>query len=249
MRKFIRNILNKYNYDIVKLKWEYKFGTRTQENIEALRNEFLWLVKYDFKTIVDVGANEGQFSEKARTLFPNAAIYAFEPLPDSFQKLQTNFTGDNLFHGFKMGVGDNKSSQQIHLNESSASSSLLPMGNLHKQVFEEAQEIKSIEINIDTLDNLLSAQDLQLPLLLKVDVQGYEDKVLRGATNILSIAQVIIIELTFKELYNGQPLFDDIYKTLTGYGYRFYGVIEQLTNPKTNEILQADGVFIKDILQ
>jgi FkbM family methyltransferase len=247
MRKFIRNILNKFGYDIIKLKYEYKIGVQSAENIQLLREEFQWMREYGFKTIVDVGANEGQFSEKARLLFPEANIYAFEPLPEAYQRLKNNFTEDGYFHCFNVGVGEQKATLEIHLNESSASSSILPLGGLHKEAFEDAKESKSIAINIDTLDSLLPLQGLQFPMLLKVDVQGYEDKVLKGATNFLGGADMIIIELTFKELYEGQPLFDNIYTTLVKQGYAFEGVIEQLRNPKTNEILQADGVFVKKV--
>jgi hypothetical protein len=83
------------------------------------------------------------------------------------------------------------------------------------------------------------------PILIKIDVQGFEDKVIAGGADTIKKAKVIIIEVTFKELYTDQPLFHDIYEMLSKLGFTYHGNFDQLPSPVTGEILQADAIFIK----
>jgi FkbM family methyltransferase len=242
MRKLIRKFLQKFKYDIVKLQPEYISGKLDKASLEI---EYKWLKDQGIKSIIDIGANEGQFSEKIRLLFPHATIYAFEPLPDVCKKLVQNFKNDNHFSAFNVGIGETKATLTINCNESTASSSFLSMTDLHKENFTHAVKAKAMEVPIETLDNILNDKIINRPLLIKMDVQGFEDKVIAGGKNILSLADIIITELSFEKLYKEQPLFDDIYKALSDLGFNYCGSIDQLRSPESNKILQADGVFMK----
>lgn len=242
MKRFLRSILWKFNYDIVKLKPKYRHGAIDKE--EVLK-QYKWFQDLNFETIIDIGANEGQFSEKMRSLFPNAFIYLFEPLPEPFQLLKKNFRHDKKVQLFQKGCGAERGSFKINYNESSASSSLLPMTKEHTDHFTEAIKTTEIEIEIDTIDNILHNVHLSEAILVKMDVQGFEDKVIAGGQEILKKADMIICELSFFELYKGQPLFGEIYKLLTELGFDYAGSIEQLYAPDSNKILQQDGIFIK----
>ncbi len=243
MRQLIRKFLQKFNYDIVKLHPVFKIGA---VNKDALESEFRWLKEYQFKTIIDVGANEGQFSEKMRILFPDAFIYAFEPLEATFKILQKNFESDNNFKALKLACGDSKTNMQIHQNESTASSSLLKMSEKHTSNFTHAVKTSVAEIEIDTLDNIFNSINLNHPILLKMDVQGFEDKVIEGGKSIIGNADMVITELSFTELYNGQPLFNHLYSMFMKLGFVYSGSIDQLRSPINNKVLQQDGVFIKN---
>jgi hypothetical protein len=84
------------------------------------------------------------------------------------------------------------------------------------------------------------------PLLVKIDVQGYEDYVLRGGEQTIRRARLIIIETSFQAQYEAQPLFDDVYRTLTGWGFAYVGAIDQLMNPSNGSIVQQDSLFIRE---
>ena len=80
---------------------------------------------------------------------------------------------------------------------------------------------------------------------MKIDAQGYEDKVLAGAPQTLTRAKAAIIEVSFRELYEGQPLFDSIYRTMHDAGFSYRGNLYQLVHPNDRSVLQADALFVK----
>ncbi len=228
------NLLEYFKYKINKKSYTLKK--------EAQR--FSWLSKYQFNSILDVGSNEGQFAEKILSIFPSAEIYCFEPLPEVFEKLKLNFKDRSNFHYYNYALGDFSVEMDIHRNEYSPSSSLLEMLDLHKSNFDFAVKSEVTRIQTRTLDSIFSTPILN-PVLLKIDVQGYEMQVLKGAELVLQQANVIIIETSFYELYKNQPLFEDIYSYLISKDFRYVGNIEQLESPKDHQVLQADAVFIK----
>ena len=206
--------------------------------------KFYWLKEYDFRVIIDIGANEGQFAMKIRTVFPNATIHCFEPLKDAFDKLKLNFEEDKNFFAHNFGLGEINEVKEIFHNEYSPSSSLLEMLELHKSNFDYAVETKSETISIARLDDFFPG-NIERPLLVKIDVQGYEMFVLNGGSSVINQADIVIIETSFYPLYAGQPLFDDIYNYFNKIGFRYQGNIEQLLGQNDQKILQADAVFAR----
>jgi len=242
MKEMIRSLLQRLGYDIVKYKPSF---VRNKMDKGAMWQEFQWMRQYQFATIIDIGANEGQFSDKMRILFPDAFIYAFEPLPGVFNALNRNFSSDSHFKSFNLGLGDHKGEFEFSENEYSPSSSFLNMSQNHISHFEEAVKTNRVKVSVEKLDDVFQQMTVQDPLLIKMDVQGFEDKVISGGLETLSVARMIICELSFVELYSGQPLFENIYNKLSGLGFVYAGNIEQLRSPQTNQILQGDGIFIK----
>ena len=205
---------------------------------------FQWLKDFNFKTIIDVGANEGQFAGKVLSVFPNALIHCFEPLTTAFSQLKIYF--DHLpnvvLYNYGLGVADDE--KMIFKNEYSPSSSLLEMLDLHKSNFDFAVNVVQENISIRKLDDFFKTT-IARPLLLKIDVQGYEKYVLDGGESVLQQADLIIIETSFYPLYSGQPLFDEIYQYLTKLEFQYAGNVEQLIAPIDKKILQADAIFIR----
>jgi FkbM family methyltransferase len=242
MRKFIRSVLQRFGYDIIKHKPRYIRGKLDEA---GLKEEYKWLQEYSFKTIIDIGANEGQFSDRIRLLFPGAFLHAFEPLPGVFHRLQENFRNDPAFRGYNLGIGDRKGELELVENDYSPSSSFLKMTSSHTSSFETAVETKKVAVSVERLDDIFAERQIDGPLLIKIDVQGFEDKVLAGGAQTFRKATLVICELSFVELYEGQPLFADLFARFSAMGFAFAGVVEQLRSPATNRILQADGIFIK----
>lgn len=223
---------------------------KTPQQQRQLEHEVLirnnkWLIDFGFNTIIDIGANEGQFAKKARELFPNANIISFEPIPAVYEKLVENFKTDTHFKAINVGLGEKQEKMKLWLNEYSPSSSILKMDH-HTEHFDFAVNQNEIEIQLEQLDSFAQKIDLSKPYLVKLDVQGYEDRVIRGGTNIISGAQMIISEVSFTSLYEGQVLFDQVYSTLKELGFKYAGNYEQLYSPINNEILQADAIYIKE---
>lgn len=97
----------------------------------------------------------------------------------------------------------------------------------------------------ETLDNLYEKRNVSGPYLIKVDVQGYEDKVIMGAKDTLIRVKVIIVETSFYELYEGQPLFSATYELLSKHGFVYSGSWGELKSPLDGAPLQQDSIFIR----
>jgi hypothetical protein len=80
---------------------------------------------------------------------------------------------------------------------------------------------------------------------VKLDVQGSEDKVIAGGKYLLQRTKILIVEISMELLYEGQPLFQDIFKILDLQGFRYKGVLKQLASPINGSVLQADVLFIR----
>lgn len=204
-----------------------------------------WLKGKGIETIFDVGANTGQFASQFHRLFPDAAIYSFEPLEDCYNELLRRMGKVSTFHAYNIALGDETGKAQIHHNDFSPSSSLLPMEDLHKKAFPYTEKVSVEEINIKRLDEVVEQLPIRDNILIKIDVQGFEDKVISGGEKLISKASVLILETSFQPLYRGQLLFDDIYKMVTQKGFVYAGTEHTIRNPNDGSILQSDSVFCK----
>jgi FkbM family methyltransferase len=204
-----------------------------------------WIREIDPLTIFDIGANIGQSAIALNALFPKSIIYSFEPIPNCFKTLELSTRNIDNINVFNLGLGDGSGLIQFEVNDFSGSSSFLSPTDIHKNAFAYASNTQLIEVKMDLLDNVMSDIDVQYPVMMKIDVQGFEDKVLKGGENIVSKSSILIIETSFKTLYFGQPLFHDIYNLLREWGFEYQGCVDSLADPKTGEILQSDSIFVK----
>ena len=117
------------------------------------------------------------------------------------------------------------------------------MTNLHKRSFTFAVEEETELIEVRRLSDVARELNLHDPLLLKLDVQGFEDKAIIGGEDVVARAKIIIIEVSFQALFEGGPLFDDIYRILRTRGFIYNGNFDQLLSPEDGRPLQADAIF------
>lgn len=197
------------------------------------------------KTILDVGAYKGFFSKAAHRVFPEAKIIAFEPLVDCYNELALLKESIKNFECFNIALSNKKEKSIIHRSSFAGSSSLLAMSDIHKNAFPDTAGEVIENISTELLDDFLLTRKLTLPILLKIDVQGYENYVLDGARETLKNCDFIICEMSFRELYKGQMLFKEMYCLMKDLGFQFAGPMSELLDPHTSEVLQIDGLFIK----
>ena len=120
------------------------------------------------------------------------------------------------------------------------------MDDIHKIAFPVTAGQKEEKITTDTLDHALEKEHLQGNTLIKIDVQGFEDKVILGGKETIASAAIIIVETSFVELYKNQPLFDTVYQLLYELGFRYAGVwAPELTSPLDGRRLQQDSIFLR----
>lgn len=204
-----------------------------------------WLRAACPRAILDIGANTGQFAVAAHAIFPEAAIYSFEPLPDCFAMLRKNMSHTEKFRAFNLGLGAARAELEFNRSSFAPSSSFRKMATLHTRTYPWTAGGEKIRVQVEALDTVAENLELPEPILLKLDVQGFEDQVLLGGQRTVRRAAILIVETSFETLYEGQPLFGDIYRTLTEWGFAYKGSLEQSLDPATGRALFADSVFLK----
>jgi FkbM family methyltransferase len=183
--------------------------------------------------IFDIGACEGEDSIRYGRLFPEARIFAFEPLPANQAIIRANFAR----YGVKaelvpVALSNQSEPATFHIsggqpaklfsgenwNYGNKSSSLLPPakpGKMHGWVeFGEA-----ITVTCETLDGFCAARGVPRIDFIHMDVQGAEGLVLAGATAMLPRVGAIWLEVAAQELYRGQPLRDDLDRIMRDQGF------------------------------
>lgn len=202
-----------------------------------------WLEHLRCRTVVDIGASVGDFSATALSLFPDAVVHAFEPLADSYAQLAQRFAGNPRVKSYPVALGAASGARPLFRNAFAPSSSLLPMAATHVRNFPFTADARPEQVRIERLDEALPAEDVAEPLCIKLDVQGYEGAVIDGGERIFARAAVLIVEMSMEELYEGQPLFDALYRRLHALGFDYAGNLAQLLSPEDGRVLQVDAIF------
>jgi FkbM family methyltransferase len=229
-KKKVQNVARSFGYDIV-------HRTRTPPgDLDTLQHR-------NFKTILDVGANSGQFAGRIRAMYPTAEIHSFEPLAEPFRALVQNFESDLNFYAYCLAMGEKSGQADFFENGLDQFSSALPMNAQCREDFPMVLEERRTRVEMTSLDEWARTRVLARPLLLKIDVQGYEDRVIRGGIQILKRASVVITEITFRPLYESQLLFHDVYELLRSCGFTLTGVVNNTYDISRTKIDQADAIF------
>lgn len=229
IKKTIKLILKHLGYDIDR---------------KRLVERYRAVLPYNFAAILDIGANVGQFSREMLEIFPNAEIYALEPVAGCFEKLKKISNKPN-FHPLPFALGNKNGEMPMNISSYSPSSSLLKMSNLHKEIFPHTAGEHKETIQIRRLDDVAKEFEFKTPLLIKMDVQGYEKEVILGGQETFKKASVVFSETSFVPLYTGQPLADEMRNLLGKFGFEYHGSLNNKKHPQTGEVLFEDSVFVK----
>jgi FkbM family methyltransferase len=194
------------------------------------------------RSVVDIGANRGQFALVAAHCFPEAKIFSFEPLPEPARVFRSVFAGNNRVTLIEAAVGPQATRSEMHVSARDDSSSLLPISALQSTIFPGTAEVATIEVSVAPLESLVSGAQIQEPALLKLDVQGFEYEVLRGCESLLSRFRFVYCECSFVELYSGQRLAADVIEWLMARNFRIKGMFNP-TYDGNGQAIQADFLF------
>ena len=236
--------MNKYLGDFI-YQTVLRFGFEIRRRQEV--DKFKWLKEIGIDTIIDIGANEGQFADFLRRLMPDAMMYSFEPLKDCYEALLKNRGGDPRFRAFNLAISDQCGEVPFYRSSFSQSSSILPSDQLHKENFPFAAEETLITVHSVTLDSIASELSIGKHLLIKIDVQGVEEKVFSGGGDTLQKADIVFLETNFQPLYASQFFFKESLDRMYDMGFRYMGnITEQLLSPINGTCLEEDSVFIND---
>jgi FkbM family methyltransferase len=198
----------------------------------------------NFQTIIDIGANRGQFALIAHELFPAAKIVSFEPLrnPANVFRRVFAFVPGIVLH--EIAIGPAEENRIIHISSSDDSSSLLPISNLQNKLFPGTSEKTTSVIQAKPLDSVIGANEISSCSFLKMDVQGYEIEALAGCKSLLPSFKYLYIECSFVELYIGQALAHEVISFLVQFNFVLKGIYN-LHYDKNGLAIQADFLFAR----
>jgi FkbM family methyltransferase len=193
-----------------------------------------------------VGANDGAFGRELRADGYEGRIVSFEPTSAAFSALAAGCVGDPRWDARKLALGADEGEATINLSRNSSSSSLLAMDGRHEATAPEAAYVGTESVDVARLDSF--AEELAVATstpYLKLDVQGYELQVCRGASETLAAAKAVECELSFTPLYEQQPLFPEVVAWLRNRGFVLAALETVHADPRTGELLQVNGLFLR----
>jgi FkbM family methyltransferase len=198
-------------------------------------------------TVLDVGANVGQYGELLFQTGFAGTLISFEALPDAHRKLQLNADKQPRWKvARRAALGSNKGQIEINIAANSVSSSVLPMKDTHLNAAPESQYVGRHLVDVERLDELaLSLLPPTGRLMIKIDTQGYEMEVLKGSTGLLPRTSAIQLELSLVPLYDGAPTFVEMISFLQSHGYELFSLVPGFKDARTGKLLQMDGFFVR----
>ena len=200
------------------------------------------VLEHDHATIVDIGANRGQFALAARQWAPDSQVVSFEPLPGAARTFRSVFVGDDRVTLHEVAIGPKEERREMHVAAQDDSSSLLPISALQTTIFPGTAEVSTIDVEIAPLDRFVKPEEIRAPAMLKLDVQGFEYEALVGCDSLLARFDSVYCECSFLELYTGQKLAADVIDWLSGREFRLVGVFNP-TYDSRGRAVQADFLF------
>ena len=224
MKKFIQKLVNLFGYKFIK-----------STDVIDLDSLVKSLIVKSEPVIFDVGANNGQSIKRYKKLFQNPIIHSFEPHADEVNILKEKYINDKNLYLNNVAVGDKKGNLEFNINAISGHSSfrnLIPnttwikKRSNHAKIDDKNYTTKKVNAEIITLDDYVNEKDLTNIDILKIDTQGFEDKVLLGAQNLLKNNRIKLIqlELIFSEIYENPLNIYDVEKTLIPNNYKLFGI-------------------------
>jgi FkbM family methyltransferase len=200
----------------------------------------------DCRTVVDIGANRGQFALVARQCQPQARVISFEPLPAAAVSFRAVFADDDRVTLHEVAVGPAPGNATIHISRRDDSSSLLPITATQVALFPGTAEAATAIVHVAPLREFIPAADIQAPALLKLDVQGFELEALRGCEDMLGQFAWVYAECSFVELYAGQALADEVIAWLHDRRFNLQGE-HNTVRDRGGRAIQADFLFARKI--
>ena len=193
------------------------------------------------ETIIDIGSNKGQFVMLIEQLFPNKVIHSFEPLDEPLKKQKKFFSYKKNIFFYNFALGSQTGTREFFVTKRMDCSSFLRVDTkkIENDIF-KIDELKNIQIK--TLDEIIMNQNINKPILIKIDVQGFELEVLKGALELLKKVDYLLIEVSDNTIYEEQPLSIEIITFLESKNFK---ILKQTSKTKNNlsNNFQGDVLF------
>ncbi len=233
----LRRLARRFGYDLVGFNPLTHPVRRRMALMDALRIDL----------VLDVGANVGQYGSSLRSDFGyTGEIWSYEPVGEAFRQIEQRTNSDPRWKAHRLAIGATDCEININVSGNSVGSSFLQPSRLLHQKLPEAGMVRSELVQCRSLDSLLLG-DLrgQSGVWLKIDTQGYEAEVLRGAQALLPHICAVQIEMPLVPLYEGALDVVDAINLMRQSGFDLCGLEPGFADQATGQLFETDGIFVR----
>lgn len=239
-RSFLRSLARRFGYDL-------RRRSDLVQQADPFAAQAALCAGRPVKRIFDVGAHEGQTVARYGALFPTAQIHAFEPVPATFRRLESAVEGQPSVTPHPCALGDEDGTLVLHVNRAADTSSAYAFSKRATEWMPDVmtQTVETESVPVKRLDTYCAKAGVEHIDILKLDVQGFELAVLKGGVGLLARAAIdlILCEVEFVPVYEGQPLAHDVTAFLHAHGYRLFRHYELVYSP-AGQLLWGDALYL-----
>lgn len=215
--------------------------------IDSSTSEQFRLAGNNVRVVIEVGAADGRDTAMYAERYPAARLVAYEPHPENFAKLALRASAEPRIIPVNAAVSQSAGAATFHITALPDASSLLKPRQVGGDYDKYLAEQSTVDVRTVTLDDECQRLNLDHIDLLKMDAQGGELDILRGAANLLQSKRIKVIytEVNFVPLYDGSALYHDLAKLLEGFGYRLHNLYN-LVSDRNGNLSWGDAIFVID---
>jgi FkbM family methyltransferase len=234
VKNWVRREFNRRGYEILAEPFDHRL-------VQMIKH-------FGIDTVIDGGANVGQYGQTLRRAGFTGRIFSAEPLSSAFAELSVAAGQDPLWTAERLAFSDTEGSIDMNIAANSVSSSALPMLRAHSDAAPDSVFIGKESAPSSSLDAFVERHGIDpATTMLKLDVQGYEGTALAGATESIGRFAAAQMELSYVPLYDGQWLADDVIEFLRKQGYELWMFDPAaMYEPESKRMLQCDGIFVRE---
>jgi len=247
---YLKNLIKKIIRDPI-IKFFRLFGyviLKKQHKDYAFNTLLTKLISSNHPLIFDIGAEDGASCERYSRLFTKPILHAFEPRPDQFGIMKSKFNDNKNIYLNNVAVGSKKEIKKFNQIKGGGRSSFL------KSTVDSLSDQTQIDAQVITIDEYVNKNNIKRINLLKIDTQGYEDEVLKGAQETLRLNKIDIIEteLILGNMYEKTLSFNEIENLIYAYGYKFFALVNHQNFDQNSDNLidrpnlQFDVIYTRD---
>jgi FkbM family methyltransferase len=205
------------------------------------------LAHHRVDAVLDVGANTGQYGATLRACGYTGRIASFEPIGGLYRSLQRRTAGDPGWTAWNCALGDASGPATINVaGNAGASSSLLPILDQHVRAAPDAAYVGTEQIEVRRLDTLWPRlTEAGERVFLKLDVQGFERRVLAGAGDRLKDCVGVQLEVSLVPLYEGGMLYAEAMAWAAEQGFTLMQILPGFTDGGSGRMYQCDVVLFR----
>jgi len=225
-----------FGYDLMRYKKSFRF----EATLDRL------LKHHTFSGVLDIGANNGWFSGHCIKSLGDVPVWSFEPAEALANRLRKKAAGNPNWQIVQAALGDQAGEATLNISAGSGVFNSLNAANPDFiDRFSELNFVGSETVKVTTLDTFAEQNRLlDDGLLVKIDTQGHDYKVLKGGVRTLGGARAIIIELPFQNIYETTESYRDILDFMEGAGFDIYS-LSPISPGEDGALIEADGFFVR----